>query len=221
MNSTIKAIIFDMDGVLIDSEPIHAVVVERIFEAYGIEISREEHQAFIGGTSRAMWAALKQQFNLSVSIDELLREDQDRYMKKLRSTQNLQPIDGAEQIIRYAKNHGLPLGLASSSTRENIDLVLSKLGYTEYFETTLSGEEVRQSKPSPEIFLKVAKSLNRNPENVLVIEDSENGTIGAKKAGMMCIGHRNASSGKQNLSGADWVVDNLEMALSIIKKWSA
>jgi len=214
----IKALIFDMDGVLIDSEPIHGSIVQNIFDKYGIQLTMQEHQTFIGGTSRAMWTTLIDNFDLSVSVEDLLNEDQQTYMEKLESMDTLELIDGAEEILQFAVETNIPLGLASSSTRANIDLVLSKTGLKDIFEITVSGEEVAASKPDPAIFLEVAEKLKQKPEDIIVIEDSENGVKGAKKAGMQCIGYRNEHSGNQNLTKADWILEDLSRALPIINK---
>jgi len=206
----IKGIILDMDGVVIDSEPIHEKVVKQIFEKYGIDITPAEHQSFIGGTSRAMWSTLKERFGLEISVDELLKEDVEAYLKKLESLNNLTSIKGISKILEIAQHKKITLCLASSATRANVNLVLQKLGIASYLDATVSGDEVDHSKPSPEIFLKVAKKTEIKPKSFLVIEDSEHGVKAAKSAGMLCVGYQNRSSGNQDLSRADWIVQDLQ-----------
>lgn len=214
----IKGIIFDMDGVMLDSEPIHGEVVERIFRKYGIDITKEEHEAFIGGTSYAMWSTLADKFDLTISPEQLLAEDQENYLKKLASISDLKPIEGARKVLAFARSHQLVIALASSATRANVDLVLKKLRLIDEIAVTVSGDEVSHSKPHPEIFNTVARKTGINVQEFMVIEDSENGVRAAKQAGMKCIGYINPNSGDQNLESADWIIDNLHEAISILRK---
>ena len=214
----IKGLIFDMDGVVLDSEPIHGKVVEQIFIKYEIDISKEEHEAFIGGTSYAMWSALADQFNLSVTPEQLLAEDQEKYLEKLSSMNSLQPIEGVQQLMELATLEELTIGLASSATRANVDLVLKKLGLNDMISISVSGDEVNHSKPHPEIFNTAARKIDIHAAHVLVIEDSENGVEAAKKAGMRCIGYVNSNSGNQNLHSADWLINDIHQAITIINE---
>lgn len=212
----VKGIILDMDGVVVDSEPIHGKVVKQIFEQYGIDISQAEHETFIGGTSRAMWSTLKERFGLEVSVDELLKQDVEAYLKKLESLNHLTSIKGIIEILEMAQHKKITLCLASSATRANVNLVLQKLGIESYMEATVSGDEVNYSKPNPEIFINVAKKTEIKPTSFLVIEDSEHGVKAAKSAGMLCVGYQNANSGNQDLSQSDWIVHDLQKVQPII-----
>ena len=104
------------------------------------------------------------------------------------------------------------MAIASSSPRLFIENVIQKIGVAEYFSIWISGEEVKHSKPEPDIFLKAAELLNVNPQACAVIEDSSSGTIAAKRAGMKCIGYRNLNSGNQDLSQADYIIEEIKSA---------
>ena len=109
-------------------------------------------------------------------------------------------LDGIRKLLDELKSCGIKIGLASSSSKEFIELILNKLGVIEYFEVIISGEDVQKSKPAPDIFQKAAEALNVEPSNCLVIEDSGHGVKAAKLAEMKCIGFNNPNSGKQDLS---------------------
>ena len=104
----------------------------------------------------------------------------------------------------------IPIAIASSSPREFIEAVVKKIGIDQYFKILVSGEEIERSKPEPDIFLKAATLLNVSPTECLVVEDSKSGTIAAKKAGMKCIGYQNVNSGNQDLSNADFIVNDIK-----------
>jgi HAD superfamily hydrolase (TIGR01509 family) len=215
----IKTVVFDMDGVIIDSEPIHNEVEKAMFAALGIEIPDEVHSGFVGTSSKNMWERLVREHRLAHSVDELVLQGKQRYQHKLKNL-SVKPIDGVEELLRGLREEGMKLILASSSERDNIEVVLRLLSLEDCFHAVISGAELPHSKPHPEIFLRAAREAGTDPSCCLVIEDSENGVIAAKAAGMVCIGYRNPNSGYQNLTGADLVIDTFnEIDPAVIKNF--
>lgn len=204
----IKALIFDMDGVIIDSEPIHFESDKMAMREYGIEITDEILNNYVGVTNPVMLAELKEIYSLDCSVDELLHK-QLKYKFELFGTKKLKMIDGIRELIDLLKGKGIKVGLASSSPGEFIELILKNLGIINFFDVIVSGEAVSESKPAPDIFLKASALLGVAPDDCLVIEDSEHGVKAAKSAGMGCIGYANANSGNQDLSMADLSVASI------------
>jgi len=211
-----KALIFDMDGVLIDSEPLHKQIEQDILKELGVNVSLEEHFKF-ASMGKEMWDIMRQRygFNREATADELHKEKARRYLKALTSKPIL-PIDGLKELVTYAKEKGLVLAVASSAGIYNINLVLKAIGLEEYFSLIVSGEQVPKNKPYPDIYLKTAELLKLDVTECAVVEDSANGVKSAKAAGMFCIGFRNLSSGNQDISPADVIVDSLREAIGII-----
>ena len=203
----IKAFIFDMDGVIVDSEPLHFEVNRRIMRDFGLEFSDEFFHAYVGITNEQMWADLIERYSLNTTIEELQKED---FLLKKEVFRDLQPIKGIPELLANLKKDGIAIGLASSSEKAFIEMVLEELGIRGYFQAVVSGEEVERSKPEPEIFLRAAELLNVDPADCLVLEDSRHGVEAAKRAGMKCIGYQNPNSGPQDLSRADKIVHTLE-----------
>jgi HAD superfamily hydrolase (TIGR01509 family) len=211
-----KALIFDMDGVLIDSEPLHKQIEQEILMELGVNVSLEEHFKF-ASMGKEMWDIMRQRygFNREATADELHLEKAKRYLKALTSKPIL-PIDGLKELMTYARDKGLILAVASSSGVYNINLVLDAIGLKEFCTLIVSGEQVPRNKPFPDIYLKTAELLELDVTECVVVEDSENGVKSAKSAGMFCIGFRNLSSGNQDISTADVIVDSLREAIGII-----
>jgi HAD superfamily hydrolase (TIGR01509 family) len=204
----IKAVIFDMDGVIIDSEPKHIKFEQELFHSLGAAVNRKEHLRFIGTTSQYMWDCIKRKYKLEQTVDELVRLDRDKYFEFLINDDSLAPISGVNELIAKLKKDNLKLAIASSSPIEVIKYVISKLGLAEYFDLVVTGDYVTRSKPYPDIFLYAAEKLSIEPINCLVIEDSENGVNAAKNADMKCLGFKNLNSGNQDLSRADMIIEN-------------
>lgn len=205
----IKAFIFDMDGVIIDSEPLHFELNRRIMRDFGLELTDEVFFPYVGVTNEQMWADLIDRYRLNTTITEL--QGKEALLKEeVFVDRSLQPIKGIRELLADLKRNGIAIGLASSSSRDFIELVLEKLRIREYFSVIISGEEVQKSKPEPEIFLRAAECLNVKPADCLVLEDSKHGVEAAKRAGMKCIAFQNPSSGRQDLSHADKILHTLE-----------
>lgn len=204
-----KAVIFDMDGVIIDSEPLHAIADNMILEKSGITVPEGYFERFAGWTNQSMWEEIKKEYHLPLSL-EMIAGLQLPLKIDLLLKGDYSPIPGIIDLMEELKKKGLPVAIASSSPVEFIEAVMDKLELRVYIKFWLSGEQVEKSKPEPDIFLKVAELLDVDPAECLVIEDSASGIAAAKKAGMRCIGYRNLNSGNQDLSGADVVVDSIE-----------
>lgn len=205
----IKAIIFDMDGVIIDSEPLHFMSDKMTMKDFGFKITDEELNKYVGVANPVMWSELREKYNIPASVEELMFK-QMYYKKALFGDSGLRCIEGIESLLESLKDSNIKIGLASSSPREFIELILNNLGIIEYFEITVSGEEVEKSKPAPDIFLKAAELLKVHPSACVVIEDSGNGVRAAKEAGMKCIGYLNPHSGKQDLGLSDILVNSIK-----------
>lgn len=208
-NAMKKLIIFDMDGVLVDSEKIYMDMNREFFRELGAEISHEEYQAFIGISATRMWTYIKEKTGLLQSVEELKEQEKELKHKTLKEVP-LAPTPGLVAFLDHLKQNEHPLAIASSGLRKNIELILEKTGLGNYFDLVVSGEQVTKGKPEPDIFLKVATHFGIAPSNCIVIEDSRNGVLAAKAAGMYCIGYYNPNSGNQDLSKADMVIDSFE-----------
>lgn len=204
-----KLIIFDMDGVLLDSEKLYMEMNQVFFKKLGADISIAEHQTFVGISATKMWAYIKDKFNLSYSVDELKELEKELKHTTLKET-NLVPTFGVIDFLEFLKQKGYILTIASSGLKKNIDLILQKLDIEKYFDFVVSGEQVVKGKPEPDIFLKVADHYDRLPNDCIVIEDSTNGVLAAKAANMFCIGYYNPNSGNQDLTKADIVIDSFK-----------
>ena len=214
----IQTVIFDMDGVIIDSEPVYFKIDKQMFEELNIAVSFEEHCTYVGTSSQNMWDTIIKKHGLPDHPGELMRKEYNLYMDYLVSAKNLQPIDGVMELINDLHENNFKLILASSSRMETIDIILKKFKLSDLFIARVSGSELAHSKPHPEIFLRSAQLVGSEPKECIVIEDSKNGVAAAKAAGMKCIGFLNPSSGDQDLKTADMMIRSFkELNAGVIK----
>ena len=214
----IRTVIFDMDGVIIDSEPVYFKIDKQMFEELNIAVSFEEHCTYVGTSSQNMWDAIIKKHDLPDHPGELMRKEYDLYMEHLVNANDLRPIDGVIELINDLHENNFKLILASSSRMEIIDIILKKFNLSDLFIAKISGSELAHSKPHPEIFLRSAQLARSEPKECIVIEDSKNGVVAAKAAGMKCIGFLNPSSGDQDLKNADMVIRSFkELNADLVK----
>lgn len=206
----IEAVIFDMDGVLVDSEPYHFKVEKILFKELGISISDNEIESFVGLAMDEMWHRIKTRYNLKEEVKDLVKKDTEFRVSYFSGLESLNSINRVKTLIETIKSEGLKTAVASSSHGLLVSAVLKKIGLSSYFPVRISGADVEHGKPSPDIFIKTAEVLEVKPENCVVIEDSYNGVKGANAAGMKCIAFRNPASGDQDLSDADLVIDSFD-----------
>jgi HAD superfamily hydrolase (TIGR01509 family) len=199
-----------MDGVIIDSEPIHQECERSMFKQLGINISDEEHNAFVGTTDETMWSRLINLYNLPIKITEAIQLQRSLYLEYLEQEDCIVTLPYVSQTISNLNKHGFLLALASSSPHIHIDYILNKFELKRHFHVIVSGEDVEAGKPHPGIFLKTAKLAGVKPGSCVVIEDSYNGVTAAKKANMKCIGFINPNSGNQDLSQADLLISSFK-----------
>lgn len=207
-NRKIKAIIFDMDGVISDTQDILAVVEKDILKERGIDMSAEEiTRRFAGMSSRDIFTIIFSEHNKDLShIDKLIEE---RKVKTLNAAKgNVKEISGTREFIDNLLDGNFRLAVASGSLIPFIDLVLSELNLKNKFSAVVSSQEVENGKPDPAVFLLAAERLSLKPEECIVIEDGINGMIAAKRAGMKCIGLVRQENNNQNYP-ADLIVKDL------------
>ena len=209
MRLPFDAVIFDMDGVLVDSEPLYMAVERQSFARYGVALDEQEQARFVGTSQQQMWREIKVLYGIEVAISQLIAEHQQRVLSVLGQS-SLQAMRGVTRLLDELDRLGIPCALASSSPRQLVICMLERIGLAGRFHHMVCGDEVRLSKPDPHIFLLAAQGLGVAPARCLVIEDSGHGVTAAKAAGMQCIGLMNPNSGSQSLEGADWRYHNHE-----------
>ena len=213
----IKAVIFDMDGVLVNSEPYHFDFEKNHLKEMGITITDRELENFVGISVENFWKTIRERYNVDETIERLVEQDTDLRVSYFSNIRNLESVDGVRELIVTLRDKGIKTAVASSSHIRLIETVLEKTGLAEYFDETVSGCDVENGKPAPDIFLRTAEILGEGTEDCVVIEDSFNGLKGTKAAGMKCIAFRNPESGNQDLSAADLVIDSFTETGEIFK----
>lgn len=203
----LEAIIFDMDGVLVDSEYTYFQSKSQILSEAGHEVEDSYHFQFMGTTSDYMWEKMKQEFSLPSSVAEYIQQ-----MTALRQAMikrdGIRVIPHVQEFVKGLSQAGLKLAVASSSSLAEIKVNLAEIGLSEYFSEVVSTEEVEHSKPAPDVYLAAAERIGIMPENCLGIEDTKNGTGAVRNAGMVCVGFANPAFPKQDLAFADRVVSS-------------
>ena len=205
-------IIFDMDGVLLDSEPMHQEIIYEVFQLEGIPFDKAYIQTLTGMSAFPMWEKVKRDAQRSESVEELIKFHRDYFFKRLPEVK-VPLVPHVKDVLEKFKNEGKHLSLASSSGRKLIDIFTQQTNIAHYFEVIMSGDDVQYSKPNPEIFLKVAQWYGLPATQFTVIEDSTNGVKAAKSAGMQCVGFQNPLSGGQDLSQADLLIHSMQELL--------
>jgi HAD superfamily hydrolase (TIGR01509 family) len=202
----LEAVLFDMDGVIIDSEPLWSEAEKQLLARRKLGYSPELKEVLMGRGSRESVGHLIEFYNLSESVDDVIAERNQLIAKLFREF--LQPIPPALDLIRSLRDAGIKTALASSSPKHLIELVMDKLRIAHLFDLILSGEQVVRGKPAPDIYLRAARELGVVPNHCVVVEDAPSGVAAAKSAGMRCLAI-STSVGESALAAADWVVGGL------------
>lgn len=205
----LKAVIFDMDGVLIDSEPQHARAAVAALKKMGYEVPIDYCYQFIGSTTAHMYGTIKKEFDIPDSLEDILTVYRET-LHELVKIEGYTPIPYTKELIKNLYSHGVKLAIASSSTLKEIEDVVKVLGIRKYFTKLVSGTTVSHPKPAPDIFLKACSELGVNTNESIIIEDSSNGVKAANAAGIPAIGFINKNSGKQDLSTAAILIEGFE-----------
>jgi len=185
----IRAVVFDLDGVLLDSEQVWDEVREQLTRERGGRWHENAQRDMMGMSSTEWSRYMRDTLGLAESPDEISAEVVRRLEERYR--RELPLLDGARETVERLAARW-PLGLASSSNREVIDLVMEVSGLGRYFRVTVSSEEVARGKPAPDVYLEAARRLEVTPESCAAVEDSSNGLRSAKAAGMRVIAIPNA-----------------------------
>ena len=206
----LKAIIFDMDGVIIDSEPMHNKAYHDMFNEVGIDVPIALYESFTGQSTINICKRLCDHFDLTESPESLVALKRKHYKRFFESNSDLTLIDGVLDLIKDYHSNGLILVLASSAAMTSINQIFERFDLDQYFVAKLSGSDLKASKPHPEIFIKAAEASGFNNNECIVIEDSTNGIEAAKAANIFCIGYDSFHSKNQDYSKADMVIKDFK-----------
>jgi len=200
----LSAVIFDMDGVIVDSEPLHIKAEKKTLAPYGIDVDEKTLQSFMGRTSRVLLKSIIHDYRLNTTLDKIYPTHKEN-LRHLYSTE-LRLIPGIMTLLSDLQDAGIDMALASSTDLDLISVVLTTFTLHGFFRVVVSGEDVQRAKPHPDIFLETAERLGCLPEACVVIEDSRAGVQAAKGAGMTCVGFRSPHGQDQDLDQADVIV---------------
>ncbi len=221
-----EAIILDMDGVIVDSEPIHAESFRMFLDNLNVSYTEEFINDLVGHSVDSNIQAVNQEY-LSENPLDIKKgvKIRDALYLSLITDRLLKPLDGIEDLILLCKKKGIKLGLASSSVREQVDAILDslsqnskqKINYQTVFDVTVSGDEVFQKKPAPDIYHKVIQTLGIGRDKCMAIEDSEAGIISAKANDIFCIVLRNQFLKENKTFAADLVINSINDVVNMMQ----
>ncbi|MBE5966671.1 MAG: HAD family phosphatase [Lachnospiraceae bacterium] len=215
MLKDIDAVIFDMDGTLIDSMWMWESLDVEYLKKHGISMPADLQKEIEGMSFSETADYFKQRFELSASIEQIKEEWNQMAWEKYNSEVPLK--EGALALLKHLKQHNIKAGIATSNSRELADLVLKKLKITEYFDSIRTSCEVEKGKPAPDVYLLVAKDLHVSSERCLVFEDVVQGIMAGKNAGMKVCAVYDKFSEKDDAIKkelADYYIDSMTEVLS-------
>lgn len=216
----LKAVLFDMDGVIVDTEPLHRKAYFSMFEEFGAKVSDEMYATFAGASTKKVCGTVIEHFGLHKTIDDLIAVKRAYFKELFYKDADFDLLPGVRKLIEHYYKNDIKLVLASSASPTTIEMVFDRFNLDPYFIDKISGVNLKESKPHPEIFQLAARIANEKPENCMVIEDSTNGILAAHQANIFCAGYKSHHTIGQNLSLANIVVNDFsELELDKIQKY--
>ncbi len=207
-----------MDGVIVDTEPVHHYAYFQHFKQLNIEVSDELYRTFTGNSTRNVFQKIKEMFNLPHEVEDLIQTKRSLFNDAFDTKEDLYLIDGVEDLIKDLHQSGIQLIVASSASKVTIDRVFNRFNLNQYFTHKVSGEDFPKSKPHPAIFEHAASLSIAPKENCIVIEDSNNGVEAAVAAHIFCVGYDSLHSKDQDLSKANILIKHFnELNADIVK----
>lgn len=197
-----------MDGVIVDTEPVHYFAYNQHFKHLDIDVSDEMYASFTGNSTKNVYQKLKETFQLLDEVDGLVDYKRELFNNAFDQKEDLDLLPGVKDLIIDLHSNGMQLVLASSSAKVTINRVFTRFGLYPYFSHIVSGEDFPKSKPHPAIFEKAAELSGTPKEECIVIEDSTNGIKAAKAAGIYCIGYKSENAILQELAEADSIISH-------------
>lgn len=213
---TIKAIIFDMDGVIVDSIPMHLKIWKKMFEKRKIPFSNKIFEKYNGTSTYEIGKSLIKDFNLKETPNDIVKEKLEYeliYRKK-----EIKLFKKSIFVLKKLKRQGYKIALATSSKKSILNFILKNFDIKKYFDAISHAEEVKNSKPAPDIFLLAAKKIKINPENCIVVEDAINGIVAAKKAGMQSVAITTTFKKKVFVNKTKFVISSLDDLFDILEE---
>ena len=204
---TFAAVIFDLDGVLWDGEPLYHEAFNVVLAPLGHHVSEDDYNQVIGQSVEACWDWMWERFKLTEPPASFLPA-YDRAVLQLLE-RPVEPLPGVRPLLAELRRRGVPIAVASASLRRWVDATLRGLGLQDAFDTTVSASDVASAKPAPDLYLTAAARLGVAPERCLAVEDTLAGVRSAKAAGMFAVQLRAASTALPPLDEADLVLDDL------------
>ena len=202
-----KVVIFDMDGLMVDTEPLQLEALNLVLRPYSIRLSETDWMSYVGKKPKVNISTIKELYQANFDVETILCAQQDAYQELLAD--KIIPMPGLMNAMNLFQKLGFKLALASSSKLGSINIILSKLDLQKVFHVVVSGDHVEHSKPNPEIFLLVARKLDVKPSHCLVLEDSAPGVNAAASAGMLCIAIPNRFTAANPFNHATLILNNL------------
>ncbi len=201
-----RAVIFDLDGVLWDGEPLYHEAFNLVLARYGHQLNDEDYTQIMGHAVDACWQWVRERFGLTESLSDLLIAYDNAVVDLMRRP--AEPLPGVRALLDELTRRGFPLAVASASLRPWVDTTLAGLGLRPLFQAVVSASEVDNGKPAPDLYLAAARLLRVSPGKCLAFEDTAAGVAAAKAAGMSVVQVRVASTALSLLPNADMVIEN-------------
>lgn len=214
-----QAVLLDLDGLVVDSEPIHQRAFNVYLSRHRIDYQFDEDEygrVFVGIPVRANADYLVDRFHLPFEPDELLAEREAIYEGLIGDPRNLMPMPGLFKFLDELKVQNIPLGIASGSPRGQVEMILHGMGVASRFRVVVAGDDVLKTKPAPDVYVQAVEKLGVEKSFCVAVEDSATGVASAKTAGLRVIAVPNRYTRWQDLSGADVRVESLEQVLPFV-----
>ncbi|MCH8814934.1 MAG: HAD family phosphatase [Chloroflexi bacterium] len=206
MSGGFRAVVFDLDGVLWDGEPVYYAAFNTVLEPLGHHLPESEYDEIMGLSVEAAWEWVLNRFDISESAEPFYRAYDKAVLEVLKEP--IEPLPGVRELVAKLRDRGIRIAVASASLRQWVDATLDGIGLRTEFETTVSASEVEHAKPAPDLYAKAAERLGIPPDECLAVEDTTAGIASAKAAGLFAIQLRAASTALPPIAEADLVIDD-------------
>jgi len=210
-----EAVVFDMDGVLADSEPVYFAAMQVVLAPMGHDVTEAHQRDMMGHSIEDTWAYLQRTFAIEGPLDALVQSYDQELVRQLALL--TEPLPGVRELIAALRERGVPIAVASSSLPSWIEALLGGLELNDAFDALVSATMVPHPKPAPDIYVEAARRLGKAPERCIAIEDTPTGLASAKAAGMLTVQVRAASTAWPPQPDADVVLETLrEFELGLV-----